>query len=270
MCAHGKLSRLGKMSRVGKVLWLGTAGVMIAGLLAARLEAQSYVLSQNGTSVGSADLKIEQRGDGFAVDSKASIKMPGLDYSFDEKGSLDARYHLLHVSLDGKVNGTGAKVETGAQGQQFLMNINANGQAIHTPLAFHPLGVFMPDFDPAGLQVMLYLGAAHNNAGLWALVPKQTGSTEAMRIVTNADMSGTLDGRQIAVHHYTVTYGAAKMEVFSGPAHELVQTEWTNEGFALARKGFVLTPPKRAGAPPPRPAQPQGQQPQGQQPPQPQ
>ncbi|MFC5861467.1 hypothetical protein ACFPT7_04120 [Acidicapsa dinghuensis] len=255
MCAHGKLTK------VGKILWLGTAGVMVAGLLAARLEAQSYVLSQNGTTVGSAELKIAQQGGGFAFDSKANVKMPQLDYSFDQKGTLDAAHHLLHVSLDGKVNGTGAKVETDAQGQQFLMNINANGQVIHTPLAHHALGVFMPDFDPAGLQMMLYLGAAHNNAGLWALIPKQTGSESAMRIMTDAPMQGTLDGRQIAVNHYTVTYDATKAEVFSGPQNELLQTEWPNEGFALARKGFVLTPPKRAGAPPPRPAQPQGQQP---------
>jgi hypothetical protein len=256
MCAHGKLTK------VGKVLWLGTAGVMVAGLLAARLEAQSYVLSQNGTTVGSAELKIDRQGGGFAFDSKANVKMPGLDYSVDAKQALDGGYHLQHVSLDGKVNGTGAKVETGAQGQQFLMNIDANGRAIHTPLAFHPLAVFMPDFDPAGLQAMLYLGAAHNNAGIWTLVPKQTGSTSAMRIATDADMQGTLDGRQIGVHHYSVTYDATKMEVFSGPANELLQTEWTNEGFALARKGFALTPPKRAGLAPKQPAQQQPAQPQ--------
>lgn len=262
MCAHGKLTK------VGKAIWLGTAGVMVAGLLAARLEAQSYVLSQNGTTVGSAELKIDRQGGGYAFDSKANVKMPQLEYEFHEQEALDGSYHLHHVTLDGKVNGTGAKVETTPQGQQFVMNIDANGQAIHTPLAFHPQAVFMPDFDPAGLQAMLYLGAAHNNAGLWALIPKQTGSVDAMRIMTDAPMQGTLDGRQIAVNHYTVTYDATKMEVFSGPANELLQTEWTSEGFALARKGFVLTPPKRPGAPPPRPAQPA--QPQGQQPIQPQ
>lgn len=264
MCAHGKLTK------VGKILWLGTAGVMVAGLLAARLEAQSYVLSQNGTTVGSADLKIERQGGGFAVDSRTKVKMPGLDYSFDQKGQLDGSYHLQQMKLDGKVNGTDAKVETAVQGQQFMMNIDANGRAIHTPLAFHAEAVFMPDFDPAGLQAMLFLGAAHNNAGLWALVPKQSGSESAMRIMTDAPMQGTIDGHQIAVNHFTVTYDATKMEVFSGPQNELLQTEWTSEGFALARKGFVLIPPKRAGAAPPRPAQPQGQQPAQPQPVQPQ
>jgi hypothetical protein len=126
----------------------------------------------------------------------------------------------------------------------------------NTPLAFHPDTVFFPDFDPGALQVLLNLGAAHNNAGLWALVPKQTGSVAALRVATNADMHGSLDGNPIDVHHLTVTMNTSKVDLFSGPSNELLQAEWMDEGFAMVRQGFKLTPPARPGAPPPAPAQP--------------
>jgi hypothetical protein len=142
------------------------------------------------------------------------------------------------------------------------MTINANGQVINTPLAFHPQAVFFPDFDPAALQTVLNLGAAHNNRDLWALVPKQSGSVAPLRIVTNADMQGTLNGSAVAVHHFTVSFATTKTEVFSSPSNALLQAEWSDEGFAMVRQGFKLTPPARPPvAPPAAPQQPATQTP---------
>ena len=256
-----------KRSQIGRTLWMVTAGLMFAGLITAQLDAQSFTLSQNGKSVGTANLLLNRAGAGFAATSAANIDMPGLKYKFSENESLDAGYHLTKVQLNGSVNGTSATVNASPQGQQFVMKINANGSVTNTPLAFHPQSVFFPDFDPGALQVLLNLGAAHNNANIWALIPKQTGSIAALRIATNADMQGTLNGKPITVHHLTVTFGTSKTELFSSPGNELLQAEWTDEGFAMVRQGFKLTPPARPGAPPPAPAQPaQPSQPQGQAP----
>jgi len=249
MCVHRKINR------IGRAMLMVTAGIMAAGLLAAELPAQSFVLSQNGKSVGTASLQLSKAAGGFAATSGAKIDMPGLKYTFSANEALDGGYHLNKVQLNGSVNGTTATVNTAPQGQQFLMKINANGQVTSTPLELHPQAVFLPDFDPGGLQVLLDLGAAHNNRDIWALIPKQTGSVAPLRIATNADMQGTLNGNPIEVHHLTVTYNTNKTEVFSSPANELLQAEWTDEGFALVRQGFKLTPPARPGAPPPAPAQ---------------
>ncbi|HEY9127694.1 MAG TPA: hypothetical protein VIM62_11240, partial [Acidobacteriaceae bacterium] len=74
------------------------------------------------------------------------------------------------------------------------------------------------------------------------------------------------------VYHQTLTYGTDKAEVFSNQSNELLQVEWTDEGFAMVRQGFKLTPPsKPLGQPPAKPADadqnqqpPQDQQPQAQ------
>jgi hypothetical protein len=252
MCVHKKINQ------IGRAMLMITAGVMAAGLLASLAHAQSFSISQNGKSVGTASLSLKQAGGGFDATSGARIDMPGLKYSFSANETLNADYHLNRVQLNGSVNGTSATVNTVPQGQQFLMKINANGNVTTTPLAFHPQTVFLPDFDPGALQVLLNLGAAHNNRDLWALIPKQAGSLAALRIATNVDMQGTLDGRPIEVHHLTVTHDTSKTEVFSSPSNELLQAEWTDEGFALVRQGFKLTPPARPGAPPAAPQQPAG------------
>jgi hypothetical protein len=249
-----------RRNKIAKAILLGTAGVMAAGLLAAQLSAQSFSISQNGKSVGSATLIMNKAAGGYAGSAQTHIDMPGLKYNFTETASLDGGFHLAKVQLNGDVNGTKATVNAAPQGQQYQMTLNANGQVINTPLAFHPQGVFFPDFDPAALQTVLNLGAAHNNRDLWALVPKQSGSVSPLRIVTNADMQGTLNGNQVAVHHFTVSFDTNKIEVFSSPSNALLQAEWSDEGFAMVRQGFKLTPPARPPiAPPAAPQQPAGQ-----------
>lgn len=248
-----------KRNQIGRFLWMAAIGLLVAGSLAAQLHAENFTLSQNGKSVGQAFLGLKQGNGGFDLTSGAKIDMPGLKYNFSQTAALDGGFHFNTVQLSGSVNGTSATVNASRQGQQFVMKINANGSVTNTPLGFHPQAVFLPDFDPGALQILLKLGAATNNRDIWALIPKQTGSITALRIATNADMQGVLNGKPITVHHLTVTYGTSKTEVFSGPANELLQTEWTDEGFALVRNGFKLTPPARPGAPPPAPAQPAGQ-----------
>jgi hypothetical protein len=266
MCVHSK------MNQIGRLMLMITAGVMVAGLLVAHLNAQSFQVSQNGKSVGTATLSLKQAGQGFDASSGVKIDMPGLKYTFSSDQALDSGYHLTKVDLKGSVNGTAATVNTVAQSRQgqtpeFVMTINANGKVINTPLDFHRYAIFFPDFDPGALQILLNIGAAHNNRDLWALIPKQTGSVAALRVETKADEQGTLDGRQITVHHLTVSSDTDTTEIFSSPSNELLQAEWTKEGFALVRQGFKLTPPKHPPtAPPPQPQQqPQDQQPQQQQ-----
>jgi len=76
-------------------------------------------------------------------------------------------------------------------------------------------------------------------------------------LATYADEQGTLDTQPITVHHIVATIAGATTDLFSGPQNQLLQAELPQNGFALVRNGFVLTPPAKAGAPPtPPPAAP--------------
>ena len=51
--------------------------------------------------------------------------------------------------------------------------------------------VFMPDFDPGALETLLAIAARSNNRDLWAIIPKQAGSVEAVQLATYPDEQGT-------------------------------------------------------------------------------
>jgi hypothetical protein len=94
------------------------------------------------------------------------------------------------------------------------------------------------------------LAVTQNNRDLWAIIPKKTGSIQPVQIATYADEKGTLDGKPVIVHHLVATIAGARIELFSGPENQLLQAELTQQGFALVRKGFILAPPVKPGAPP--------------------
>lgn len=229
------------------VLCLGVA----MGWAAADAVAQSgsFQVSQNGHPVGTADFAFTPRDGGFDSSSSVKVTMQGLDYAISNTERLDERKHLEHVVLSGILNGSAVSVVGKPDGAQFLLNISANGHSSTTRLDGHPAAVFLPDFDPGALQTLLDLAAAQNNRDLWAIVPKQAGSVSAVELATYADMEGTLEGKPVTVHHLRATIAGGHTDLFTGPDNQLLQAELPQQGFALVRKDFVLTPPKKPVVP---------------------
>lgn len=217
----------------------------------------SFLVSQNGHTVGSASYDIQARDGGFDSSSMVKVQMQGLDYTISKTARLDGAHHLEHVVLSGVLNGSAVSVVGKPDGAQFLMNISANGRSVTARLDGHGGAVFMPDFDPGALETLLLLAEEQNNRDLWAIVPKQAGSVAAVELATYADEQGTLDGKAITVHHLVAKFAGGSTDLFAGPGNKLLQAELPQDGFALVRKGFVLTPPKKPIVPAESPAQPE-------------
>ncbi len=216
---------------------------------AAWAQSGSFTVSQHGHAVGTAGFQFTATAGGYDSTALVNVEMQGLDYALSKTEQLDPSSHLVHVLLSGTVNGSAVSVTGKPDAAQFLLNISANGRSSTTRLDDHPAAVFLPDFDPGALETLLALAATENNRDLWAIVPKNAGSVEPVELATYADEQGTLDGKQIVVHHLVATIAGAPTELFSGPENQLLQAELPQNGFALVRKGFVLTPPKKPIAP---------------------
>ena len=158
-------------------------------------------------------------------------------------------FQSKHAELSAAVNGEAVHVVAAPDAAQFLLNISANGKNSTTRLTAHAAAVFLPDFDPGAWETLLMLAAKQNNRDLWAILPKDAGSIEAVQLATYADQQGTLDGKTVTVHHLVATIAGAKTDLFSGPENQLLQAELPQQGFALVRKGFVLTPSAKPIAP---------------------
>jgi hypothetical protein len=210
----------------------------------------SFDIAQNGHSVGTASFQFTATPKGYDSTSVVQVSMQGLDYALSKNEELSSANQLGHVQLSATVNGSAVNVVARPDGAQMLVNISANGRSTTTPLAGHAGAVFLPDFDPGALETLLALAVQQNNRDLWVIIPKNAGSIEPVELATYPDQEGTLDGKPIAVHHLLATIAGAGTDLFSGPDNQLLQAELPMQGFALVRKGFVLTPPKKPIAPP--------------------
>ena len=233
--------------------------------VSAESQSGSFSVNLHEKSVGNANFQIAPASGGLNSTSLVRVNMKGLNYAFSKNEQLSPASQLQHVQLSATINGEAVSVSAAPDSAQMLINISANGHSTTTRLAAHPAAVFLPDFDPGALQTLLNLAARQNNRDLWAIVPKQSGSVDAVTLATYADQQGTLNGRPVTVHHLVATIAGNVTELFSGPQNQLLQAELSQQGFALVRTGFVLSPPSNPGAPPVPPTSSGQQAPAGQQ-----
>jgi hypothetical protein len=214
------------------------------------IDAGSFTISQLGHEVGAAEFRFAPTSAGFDSTATVHVSMQGLEYALSKTEQLDSSSHIQHVLLSATVNRAAVNVTGKPDSASFLLNISANGRSTTNRLVAHAASVFLPDFDPGGLQTLLTLAAAQSGRDLWAILPKQAGSIEPVKLATYADERGTLDGKPIAVHHLVATIAGAQTDLFAGPDNQLLQAELPQQGFSIIRKSFVLSPPKKPVAPP--------------------
>ena len=229
---------------------LAFAGLLALGCVAGLAQSASFLVSQNGKQVGTASYTFTSTQAGYNSESLVRVSMQGLDYALSKTERLDKANRLLHVVASGTVNGTAVNITAKPDGAQVLLNISANGRATTTRLTAHNGAVFLPDFDPGALQTLLALTVTQRGSDLWAIIPKRSGSVVPVVMATYPQEQGTLNGKPVLVQHLTATIDGERTEIFAGPRNELLQAELPQQGFALVRNGFVLTPPKKPIAPP--------------------
>jgi hypothetical protein len=220
---------------------------------AAQAQSGSFTVAQHGNSVGTASFNFASTPSGYDSTSYVRVAMKGFNYALSKTEQLNPASQFLHVQLSATVNGSAVSVTGATDSAQILLNISANGHSTTTRLDSHPGAVFLPDFDPGALETLLAVAVTNNNRGLWAIIPKQAGSIAPIQLATHADEQGTLEGKPIVVHHLVATIAGASTDLFSGPENQLLQAELPQQGFALVRNGFVLSPPTKPGPPPVQP-----------------
>ncbi|WP_420238537.1 hypothetical protein ACOBR2_02725 [Telmatobacter bradus] len=213
-------------------------------------QSASFQLVFHGQKAGSASYRISPTQSGFDSKTMIRVSTPGIDYALSKTEQLTPARQLVHADLNAVVNQQAVHVIAATEDATLHLKVSAGGRTTSTDLVSYPQAVLLPDFDPGALENLLQLAAAHNNRDLWAILPKQAGSLEAVQLATCSDESGTLEGRTIAVHHLIATIAGAKADLFSGPENQLLQAELPQQGFALVRTGFVLTPPAKPIVPP--------------------
>jgi hypothetical protein len=239
---------------------LSLAGLLALVPLAAAAQPVSFDVALRGQSVGTASYEFQSAADGVVSASSVRLSSKGVEFAFSKTEKLTATHQLRSAEINAVVNGEAVHLTAAVEGTAIKLTTSAGGRTTTASLAAHPASILLPDFDPGALQTLLDLAASRNANDLWLVIPRQTGTVAAVKVATHADEQGTLDGRAIRVRHLVATCDGASVNLFATEDNQLLQAELPQAGFALVRKGFVLTPPTKAPAPPAEATAPQTQQ----------
>jgi hypothetical protein len=213
-------------------------------------QSANFDVALRGQTVGSASYRFVPKAGGVTSESTTRLTTKGVEYAFSKTEQLTAAHQLKSAEVNAVVNGVAVHLTAAVEGAEIKLDISANGRTSTAKLPAHGAAVFLPDFDPGALETLLHLAAARNSADLWLVIPRQTGTVQAVKVATYPNEKGTLDGKQIVVHHLVATCDGASVNLFASEANNLLQAELPQAGFTLVRKGFVLAPPAKAPPPP--------------------
>ncbi len=222
-----------------------------------------FTINQGNHAVGHADFSIQTTKQGaittpaaYTVTSHGKLELPSTKYSFSATGSLDKNLAILSESLNGVVNGSAATFIVRTVGNNFVIDISADGKSYHNSLNRPAQAVFFPDFDLAGYDILLNLVASHPGTPISALIPKQSGILSTATLAPQTDVLATLNGAKLTVHHASLTVGSVISDLYYSLSNKIYEVDIPSQTFAVVRDNFQLQQPP----PPPANDTPAGSQ----------
>lgn len=232
----------------------GAMLLVLAGSGTAAAQRVNYIISQHGQKVGAAEVRVNPGKDSLRYTMQVKVAQGGLAYALSGTEEVTREWSLRRAQMSGTVNGHAVQIDvtrqgTSGAGTAYNMDISADGKTTKVVLPPHPINALVADFDPVGLEALLQSHAFRYGREVWVMVPKDAGWAEPVVVTTFADEQGTLNGYPVVVHHVKAKWNGEVTDLFSNDEHELLQAELPQQGFALIREGFVLTPSAKPAAP---------------------
>jgi hypothetical protein len=232
------------------------------------------ITTDNGKNVGHASYSIDKGKTGYKVHSTFNLLMdsggandlqisPGVAESRGGGGSfIDLQY-----SLDYKTDADGSFLSGYAQctATQTIIALapskNRDSLAIRQSRAGQDYGtetinvtkpdfLVLPNYDPAGIQVLLTAASTRPRDGNSYLVVipanpdigQNTNSAGFVVLKPEADASGTLNGKPVSLKHYSLTFRGGRTDIYADDAGTLMEAVIVPLRASYVRDKFVLTP----------------------------
>jgi len=216
-----------------------------------------FLLQLQGKQIGSADYGLQSTEAGWAGTAH---------YDFNLQAQVATTRRLTFTRVWGLVTESDA-VNVGASTQSLTLTANASrskfafhaeasGQNLDSDFDLTPHTVVLPNFDPAGLQILLNMQAANPapDGSYTCFIPSGQGTLLPCTFNNSSKGTGTLDGKPIELAHWVLKLGPVAMDVWTSPAGALLEADVTAQGVAYIRAGFSLSKDSaEASAAPPTP-----------------
>lgn len=199
----------------------------------------NYTLNFKGQVIGKAAYTVQSLPAGsFSISSHADLKIGNRTLSLLDTQTLNTSCEIISTDFSGNVGDSKIAVAVKPDGNKFNLSVSADGQLRPNTLDRHPRTVFMPDFDPSALAVLLRLPAG--DSSLWVLIPRQTGLLSPARLEAKPDSKATVDGSSTTVKHSVLTIGSVASDLYFATDGQFFGQVVPTQGFSMLREGFAI------------------------------
>lgn len=233
--------------RCALLVWI----VVSVGCAAAQshpAEIAKFTLEVSRVPVGNAEFQVESANGGFHLQANYSFTSNGVAAKCTRDAILDSAYglHIDRLAVTASGTDEDVTVTVDAAKKQFQYKLKSSVQDIEQTMDLHPGTVVLNNFDPSGVQGLVWLATSHPtaNGDYWALLAQGKGVYIPIKLTAADAGAGTLDGAKVALKHWHLEISDVETDIWADSQNRLMQFIVPVQGVAYKRNGFerTLTP----------------------------
>ena len=203
-----------------------------------------FQLDLGAKQIGKADYQFTPAKDGFHVKAQYSFTVATSTILAERDASLDSDYELRSDRLQVSVNAQNQTLSVTADPHTSRLTFQGTvaGQPVSSTFDLHPGTVVFNNFDPSGVQGLIYMDTARPQPDhrYWALLAQGKGILVPMELTTRSLGEGTLNGTSIHLKHWHLKISDTEGEIWSDTDNNLMEFDVPSQALAYRRLGFVL------------------------------
>ena len=208
-------------------------------------DVSRFSLEVAGQQVGTAEYSLTTAKQGFHLQSNYSFTTGGDAVKCSREADLDAQYGLLKDFLTISASGADEDVTVvfDSANKKLSYKLKSSAQTIQETKDLHPDTVVLNNFDPSGIQHLVWLAAKEPTAGsnYWALLAQGKGVYLLIKLSTSDDASGTLNGAKLELKHRHLEISGVDAEIWSDAQNRLMEFAIPAQQLTYRRDGFERT-----------------------------
>ena len=230
--------------RVAQFAWLviAYAGCVMAQSVTSG--SAKFSLEIAGQPVGNADYRLTPASQGFHLQASYSFTSKGVAVKCSREADLDAHYELLKDSLTVNASGTDEDVFVtfDAGSNQLTYQLKSSVQKIEETKDLHPGTVVLNNFDPSGVQHLVWLAASHPapDGNYWALLAQGKGVYLPVKLTAADAGAGTLNGTKLVLKHWQLEISGVSTEIWADSQNRLMEFDVPAQSLVYKKNTFEL------------------------------
>src|ERR1700744_5705115 len=239
--------------RVAQFAWLVIAYAGCVMAQSGDSGSSQFSLEVSGQPVGSADYSLTPGSQGFHLQASYSFTSKGVVVKCSREADLDAHYGLLKDSLTVNASGTDEDVFVtfDAGSNQLTYKLKSSGQNIEETKDLHPGTVVLNNFDPSGVQHLVWLATSHPapDGNYWALLAQGKGVYLPVKLTAADAGAGALNGAKLVLKHWQLEISGVSTEIWADSQNRLMAFDVPVQSLAYKRNAFARAATETQKAP---------------------